>query len=60
MTYIFNIIFCVSIMYFFIFFAISFAEVIILNYVKLIIFENYKECKTIHLFLIKKSSSTIW
>ena len=28
MTYIFNIILCVSIMYFFIFFAISFAEVI--------------------------------
>ena len=28
MTYIFNVILCVSIMYFFIFFAISFAEVI--------------------------------
>ena len=52
MTYIFNIILCVSIMYFFYFFAISFAEVII-KHVKVIILENYSECKTKHV-LIKK------
>ena len=51
MTYIFNIILCVSIMCFVIFFAISFAEVI--KHVKLIILENHNECKTKHLFLIK-------
>ena len=45
-------------MYFFIFFAISFAEKNTLNellkQVKLIVFENYNECKTKHMFLIKK------
>ena len=51
MTYIFNTILCVSIMYVFIFFAISFVEVI--KYVKLITFENYNGFKRKHLFLIK-------
>ena len=51
MTYIFNTILCVSIMYVFIFFAISFAEVI--KYVKLITFENYNGFKRKHLFSIK-------
>ena len=51
---IFNVILCVSIMSAFIFFAISFAEV--LKHVKLIILENYSECKTKHLFLKKKST----
>ena len=48
---IFNIILCVSIMPVFIFFAISFSEV--LKHVKLIILENYNECKAKHLFLRK-------
>ena len=47
----FNIILCVSSMCFFIFFAISFVEVI--KYVKLIIFENYNGFKRKHLFSIK-------
>ena len=51
MTYTFNIILCVSIMCFVIFFAISFTEVI--KHVKLIISENHNECKIKHLFLIK-------
>ena len=51
MTYIFNTILCVSIMYVFIFFAISFVEVI--KYVKLITFENYNGFKRKHLFSIK-------
>ena len=51
MTYTFNIILCVSIMCFVIFFAISFTEVI--KHVKLIISENHNECKTKHLFLRK-------
>ena len=60
MAYIFNIILCVSIIYIFIFFTINFAEVIaeaidfeLLKHVKLIVFENYNECKIKHLFLIK-------
>ena len=32
----------------------------LLKHVSLIIFDNYNECKTKHLFLIKKSSYTIW
>ena len=40
---------CVSIMYFFIFFSL-----LVLKHVKLIAFENYNECETKHLFLIKK------
>ena len=49
MAYIFNIIICVSIIYFFIFFfAVSFAE--LLKHVILIVFENYNECKTKHVF----------
>ena len=50
--YICNIILCASITYFFVFFAFNFAEVIKkchTNY-----FENYDDCRTIHLFLIKK------
>ena len=31
-----------------------------IKHVKLIIFENYNECKTKHLFLIKQNSNTIW
>ena len=52
MTYIFNIILCVSIMYFFIF-SLS-VLVKLLKHAELIIFENFNEFKTKHLFLIKK------
>ena len=51
MTYIFKTILCVSMMYVFIFFALSFVEVI--KYVKLITFENYNGFKRKHLFSIK-------
>ena len=57
MTYIFNIILCVSIMYSFLSLSILLK---LLKHVTLIVFENYIECKTKHLFLIKKSSKTIW
>ena len=50
--YIFNIILCASITYFFVFFALSFAEVIKTCYTNY--FQNYDECRTIHLFLTKK------
>ena len=52
MTYIFNIILCVSI-----FISSSFSLSVLLKllkHVKLILFENYHEFKTKHLFLIKK------
>ena len=50
-TYIFNVILCVSIMYFFIFLLLVLLK--LLKHVKLIIFENHNECKIKHLFLIK-------
>ena len=40
--------------------AFSICMTVPIKHVKLIIFENYHECKTKHLFLIKKSSNTIW
>ena len=40
-------------MYFFIFFTISYPEVI-KTLITVIIYENYNQCKTKHLFLIKK------
>ena len=43
---------CVCNMYFFILFAISFAEVIKIRQTNC--FKNYNECKTKHLFLMKK------
>ena len=55
MTYIFNIILCVFIMYFSIY-SLS----VLLNlvkHVKLIVFENYNECKTKHVFDIKSSNT---
>ena len=52
MTYIFNIILCVSIMYFFIFSRSVLVK--LLKHAKLIVFENFNEFKTKHLFLIKK------
>ena len=57
--HIFSIKYFVSIMYFFIFFLLSVLLKLIKHF-KLIIFENYNECKTKHLFLIKKSSYTVW
>ena len=52
MTYISHIILCVSIVHFFSFFAIILLQ--LLKHVKLIVFENYNECKRKHLFLFKK------
>ena len=52
MTYISHIILCISIVHFFSFLAIILLQ--LLKHVKLVVFENYNECKRKHLFLFKK------
>ena len=52
MTYVFNIILCVSIMFSSFFYLSVWLQ--LLKHAKLIVFGNYNECKTKHLFLIKQ------